>query len=62
MKNLKQLTEDQLHERHFDLMLDIAYNTVSIKNHQKTVDEAAAELELIDDELESRETPNLKLI
>lgn len=62
MKDLKQLTQDQLHERHFDLMLDIAYNTVSIKSHQKTVDEAVAELELIDDELESRENPKLRSI
>jgi hypothetical protein len=62
MKDLKALTVDQLHDKHFDLMFEITYSTLAIRQHEKTLNKSAEELQLIDDELESRETPKLNLV
>lgn len=62
MKSLKDMTIDELYEKHMDLMLEITYETCSIKEHEKNVNNATAEIQLIDDELEKRENPNIKLV
>jgi len=60
---LKKMTKEELHDLHFDTMMDVAYMTRGIKFHKQEIEKQIIELhsqtnllDAVDAEIESRES------
>jgi len=61
MKNLKDLTEDQLMEMHTEALFEISYHTAEIKHLETHINEAVETMQAVDEEMDSRQNgPKLK--
>lgn len=61
MKNLKDLTKDQLMDMHTEALYEISYHTSEIKHLEMHINDAVETMNAVDEEMDLRENgPKLK--